>query len=768
MVRGSPRATGNLPQEFTTLVGRRFESSEVRRLLARSRLTTLIGPGGVGKTRLALHVAQNTRAAFPDGVWLLALADVTQPDLLPSIALSTLGKLGPAGNGAVAVVDQLGDRQLLLVLDNCEHLTEACAKLATELLRGCPNVRVLATSREALRIDGETQYLVPPLSFPEPGVPQAGAAVRSDAVALFVDRAAAFNPEFVLRGEDEQAVVALCQRLDGLPLAIELAAAGTRLVPIAQLLSWANDPSLAPALGRRTAPSRHRTLRATMEYSYQLCSDHARTLWARMSVFRGGAELDAIEAVCGGEGLPRTQVRSPLAELVDKSIATFDGARYRTLETIRQFGEECLGGLGEEPAVRRAHRDRYAELATEVEAGWFGPDQPALLGRVAQDLANVRAALEFCVAEKGEAGVGLRMASALWPFWLGCGLPGEGRRWLDRLLAADEKPTGERVTALWVAGYLAAVDGDVPAGLALVDACRQLADRFHDEVGIARAAQKRGFCGLLEGGTAEAVADLESAVRLERKLGDDNPYLAEALLYLGSALCYEGSLDRAADVLEEARAITLGHGEQLFLSWILVHLGLVALLDQRVSDAAALVSDALTRKRALEDTLGITFAVEILGWTALASGDAERSARLLAASETMSTSLGGYLAGNKQMLEWHRQYVRQARELLGRRAFEAATDYGRGLAADQVIDYALGETTAAKDATPNPWGDLPLTPREREIAQLVAAGKTNKDIAADLVIAHRTVDTHVENILTKMGFTSRTQIAALLSALPLP
>lgn len=765
MVRVMSRRAGNLPAELTRLVGRRAESAEVRRLLGASRLVTLIGPGGAGKTRLALQVGRAVRRAFRDGVWLLALADVTHPDLLPSTVLSTLGKPGPAGTGIAEVADHIGDRQMLLILDNCEHLIEVCAKLTTELLRSCPNVRVLATSREPLRVAGEALLRVPPLSLPEPGqLLQPGASSRFDAVALFLERASALNPEFSLREADEQAVIALCRRLDGLPLAIELAAAGTRLAPINELMSWADDPLLAAALGSRSAPSRHQTLRATMEYSFKLCSPHGRTVWARMSVFRGGADLDAIEEVCGGDALSSSQVRAALAELVDKSIATFDGARYQMLETIRQFGQECLQALAEEHAIRRAHRDRFVELAAEVDSGRFGPDQPALLGRVLKDEANVRAALEFCLAEDGEVGVGLRMASALSTFWVGCGRLAEGRLWLDRLLAADDQPTPERVTALYMDGYLSAVAGDILAGRALLGECRQLAGHFDDEASIAVADLTTGVADFLEGRLAEAICDLDDALPRLRNLGGREHYLAEALLYLGSALCFQNSPERAVEVLEEARALCARHGEQLLLSWTWVYLGLAALLDGRLPEAEALVKDALIRKRALGDTLGIVLAVEVLAWAALANHDAERAARLLAAAEAMSKPLGTHLAGHQRPLEWHAQYVQQAREVLGPRAFDAAARHGRQLTTDEVVDYALGKRTAPTTAASAPGADLPLTPREREIAELVATGKTNKEIAAELVIAPRTVDSHVEHILAKLSFTSRTQIAALFPA----
>ncbi|MEV5541860.1 LuxR C-terminal-related transcriptional regulator [Saccharopolyspora shandongensis] len=766
MVRGDSRPAGNLPAELTSLVGRRAEAAEVRRLWSGSRLVTLTGPGGVGKTRLALQVGRTARGAFPDGVWLVALDEVTQPDLLASTVASALGEPGLAGTCNATVAGYIGAQHMLLILDNCEHVINSCAKLITELLVRCPNLRVLATSREALRIEGEALYAVPPLSLPGPGQQVApGEAARFDAVELFLERALALNPRFTFSAADEQCVIALCERLDGLPLAIELAAAGTRLLPLGALADWAKAPPSEQVFGGRTAPSRHQTLRATMDYSYRLCSPHAQTLWARFSVFRGGADLDAVEAVCGGNVLPPQQVRPALVELIDKSVVVFDGFSYRMLETIRQFGLEHLRAAGEEDVIRRAHRDQVAALAVEVEGGWFGPDQQALLRRVRTDQANLRAALEFCLTERAEAGAGLRLASALWAFWLGCGVPGEGRRWLDRLLAADDRPTRERVTALWVNGCLTAMDGDIPAGLALFEQCQRLAARFQDQAGLAHALSQQGLAKLYAGRSEDAITDLEEAVRRERGLGQPNPYLAEALVDLGVALCYRDRLDRAVEVLQEARLLCSAHREQWLQSWALVFLGLAALIDERVPEAVALIKDALRRKRTLEDGMGMAHAVEILAWAALADHDEERAARLLAASEVLSRPVGPHLYGHHRLLQWRDHYLQQARDILGPRAFEEAAQFGRHLASDDVIAYALGEKPAPASVAVEPSANLPLTPREHEIAHLVAVGRTNKDIAAELVISRRTAEAHVQNILTKLGFSSRTEIAALFSAM---
>ncbi|WP_344679012.1 helix-turn-helix transcriptional regulator [Saccharopolyspora taberi] len=691
----------------------------------------------------------------------MSLAELTQPDLLPMTAMAALTAESRAGAGVAELSEYIGDQRMLLLLDNCEHMTEACAKLVADLLRNCPELRVLATSREALRVEGEAPYTVPPLAVPEMGQLRTGDSHNSESVMLFLERASILRPGLTLTSDDEQAVVALCRRLDGLPLAIELAAARIRALSIGELVNRYNDVRVLTS-GSRNAPSRQQTLRATMDYSYRLCSPEARALWARMSVFSGGADLTAVEAVCAG-GMPsRDLAEETLSELVDKSIVTFDGVRYRMLDTLREYGRERLRTLSEEQPTRTAHRDHFAALADEAATSWFSPDQPALLGRIQAELANIRAALEFCLTEPGEVDTGLRMASDLWYYWLGCGRQREGRLWLDRLLAVDSGLSPERVAALWVNSYLAVYDGDIPAGLRLLDQYRELATPLNDPAVVAHATYIRGLAELFQGGIEDAISLLDEGVRLERGLPELSPLYPPALIDFGSALCYRKQPNRAVAVLQEARNLSTAHGDQWLLAWSLVFLGLAELIEQRVPEAVALLNDGLARQRALDDILGLNIAVEFLAWAALTASapDAERAARLMGASQALRESLGAHLAGIQRLLEWHEQYARRAQEILGQRAFNAALENGRELGKDDAIAYALDEK-ATRHRTAD--SDLPLTPREREIAKLVASGKTNKKIAAELVIATRTVDSHVEHILTKLGFNSRTQIAALFA-----
>ena len=762
MGRSASRALGNLPAEVTSLVGRQVETGEVRALLARSRLVTLTGPGGVGKTRLALHAARSARAAFPDGVWMTHLAELTEPELLATTVMSAVDRPGAAGTRNSELRDFIADRQMLLILDNCEHLAEAVAALAADLLQGCHRLTMLVTGREALRIAGEALYKVPPLPVPRPGTSM-GAALRYDAVALFHERVGVLNRGFSVSEADQEAVVELCQRLDGLPLAIELTASSTRWLSIPTLLQRAEDP-LALRGGHRGVPERHQSVRASLDYSHELCSQSARRLWARLSVFRGGAELESIDAVCVGGALDRRAVATALFELVDKSIVLLDGSRYRMLETIRQYGEELLESSGDTASTRAAHLDYFASTAANVEADWFGPDQAALLRRVLADEANVRAALQSSLTQPGQVRTGLRMATALWTYWIGCGRPGEGRHWLGQLLDAADDPVPERVPALWVNGFLTVVDGDIPRARRILDECLRAAAAVHDEGSAAHALSTLGLADLFEGRTAEAIEHLEEGVELERRLDDASPYLADMLINLGLAYCYHAEPAKAVGVLEEARALCIAKGEELLLSWAVLFIGLVELLEGRAEDAAALARDALVLKRALHAEQGVVWAVELLAWAELEMGNPRRAALLLGACESRAHDFGPIFHGFKGMLESHEEYVRRTRQVLGPHHFETAVARGALLTMPELVAVALNEDSHPVRAPGTPR-DLPLTPREREIAQLVARGKTNREIAAELVIAPRTVDTHVQHILTKLDFTSRSQVAALMAVL---
>ena len=760
MARRVARGSGAFPAEVTGLVGRRSETADIKRLLERSRLVTLIGPGGVGQTRLALHVGRVLAGAFPDGTWLVPLAELSEPDLVVSVVLA---RLELTGTDLDELIERIGSQRMLLVLDNCEHLVGAISPVVRELLARCPELYVLATSRSALRVEGEALYQVPPLAVPEPGVDPASSPISWDAVALFLERASLQNPDFAGARVDQLAVAELCRRLDGLPLAIELAASSTRWLPLTALLERSADPLDSVTEGSQLAPDRHRSLRASLDYSRDLCSPEARRLWARMSVFRGGATLEAIESICGASNLS-TGVGPVLAELVDKSIVRLTGSRYRMLETIRQYGAELLRADGESDAIADAHLAYYAALADDLTWDWFGPKQAELSRRLAEDQGNVRAAFSAALDDPSRQRTGLRMGSSLWAFWIGSGSPAEGRHWLSRLLTGTDEATPERATALWVHGFLAIVDGDIPEGRASLDRCLAMA-RGVDDAAVAHAVNALGMADLFEGRIDEAVERLTEGVNLESRVDASSGHMADALSNLGLALCYAGDLDKATDILTEGRTLCEARGEELLLSWTLAFLALTHLLSGRAADALDLVRESLIIKRRLDNHQGMAWSGEIAAWILLELGDAQRSAALLGACESRSAEFGPLFHGFSGMQTWHAEYAGRARRALGAATFDREFKHGQALTLDDLVATALGEGAAAvvEGAAVPTWG-ANLTAREREIAEMVATGKTNREIAAKLVIAPRTVDTHVQHILTKLDFTSRSQVAALLAA----
>src|SRR5215510_727296 len=520
MAPGAP-ITGNLPAELTSFVGRRGELAEVRRLLAGSRLVTLTGVGGVGKTRLALRAAAGLARAFPGGEWLVRLDQLRDEALVAQAVAGALGLQDRGGYApAAALADYLAGRRLLLVLDNCEHLVDAVAELADLLLRAVAGLRVLATSRESLTIDGESVLPVPPLPVPPPGRRLTAAELtRFPAVGLFAERAAQVVPGFAVTEANAAAVAGICRRLEGLPLAIELAAAWLPVLSPEQIDARLGDRLGLLTRGGRTQPARQQTLRASIEWSYELCSQAERLLWTRLSVFAGGFELDAAEGICADHRLASDEALELLAALADKSIliaALGEGvARYRLPETLREFGQERLQESGEYTAMRRRHRDWYEQLARRVDIDWLSPQIADLTARLFREHANVQAAQDFCQTEPGEAEAGLRIALHVWFFqcWI-AGFVSEGRYRLDQVLARVGEPTVWRAQGLLLASFLAAVSGDHGAVQPLLEQGSSLAGQLDDPASRAFAAWVAAHLCLFAGDLPQAIAYSEDALAI--------------------------------------------------------------------------------------------------------------------------------------------------------------------------------------------------------------------------------------------------------------
>jgi non-specific serine/threonine protein kinase len=770
------RVTGNLPAELTGFVGRRDELAEVKRLLAGSRLLTLTGVGGVGKTRLALRAADGLRRAFRDGVWVVQLDQLRDPALVAQAVAEALGLQDRAGYApAAALAEFLAGRQLLLVLDNCEHLVDAIAKLADQLLRAAAELSVLATSREALTIDGETVMAVPPLPVPQADQPLTPAQLALvPAVRLFAERAAQVMPGFAVTEANMAAVAGICRQLEGLPLAIELAAARLRVLSPEQI-----DARLSVRLGLltqggRTRPERQQTLRASIDWSYELCSQAERRLWARLSVFAGGFELDAAEGICTDHRLAASRVLDLLAALNDKSILTAahsEGvSRYRLPETLREFGQERLQESGEYTALRRRHRDWHEQLARQVDTDWLSPQMADLTARLFREHANVQAAQDFCQTEPGEAEAGLRIALHVWFFhcWIE-GHVSEGRYRLGQLLPPTGEPTVWRALGLLLASFLAAVGGDRGAVQPLLEQGTSLAGQLNDPATQAFADWVAGHLCLFAGDLPQAIAHTEDGLAV-LPAADRGRQRAHLLICLANAAGLAGDEERVVACHREIATLTESGSEYIrhaYSAYSLWALGAAAWRRGDLDRAIGLQQQSLRLRS--EDLMGSAYCVEALAWIAASGRQYERAAFLLGAATGLLRSMGTTLDGNELVAGYHRSSEAQARRVMGEAAFQDAYHRGLELPAEDVFAYALEqplEKPPKKPPAPAVSDAAPLTPRQLQVARLIAAGRSNKEIAAELVISLRTAENHVEHILTKLGFTSRAQIATWVAASP--
>src|SRR3982075_497203 len=568
---------GNLPPELTSFVGREDQVAEAKAQLSTSRLVTLVGMGGVGKTRLALRGGEPVRAQFDDGVWLVPLDQLQDPALLADSVAATPGlRQQSAGPPLDVLVEYLSERRLLLLLDNCEQLLDACVELALRVLQTSPDVRILATSREPLGIRGEATLPVPPLALPDGGARHSLEEMSGyAAVTLFTERATAADPKFTLDEDNQAAVAEICQRLDGLPLAIELPAPRVRVLPVDEIRRRLSDLYGLLTTRLRAVPARHRTLWACLEWSYDLCSPEERLLWSRLSVFTGGFELDAAETVCAGDGLAAGAILDLLAALVDKSIVVREPAgnlaRYRLLEMIRDFGGAKLGGAGGGAILPRRHCDWYVQFVSEADADWIGPRQVDWLQRMDREVANLRTALEFCLTDPGEAEVGLQMTAALTEcYWVVRGRLSEARHWLDQALAQGARSNRYRLRALYVLSGIALMQGDVAGASGLVEQERELADQLRDPSARAQATYGSGLFATMTGDQRSATVYFQECLDRFREEGNLRSQL-DTLGFLGVSLAVEDER-RAIAYVEESLEISESRGEiyhRIHALWIL-------------------------------------------------------------------------------------------------------------------------------------------------------------------------------------------------------
>ncbi|MFD9664306.1 protein kinase [Rhodococcus sp. NPDC059968] len=759
------RRTGNLPLELTTFVGRRRELDEARKLLSGSRLVTLTGAGGVGKTRLALRVAARVQRDFADGAWLIELGDVSDESLLLDVVAGSLRLHDRSSRPLQDTVREfLAPREVLLILDNCEQIIDAVAALGATLLRSCPRLRILATSREGLGIGGETTLRVPPLVVPDSARPPGLQGLPSyDAVKLFTDRAVAAVPTFALAEENSGAVAHICQRLDGLPLAIELAAARLRVMSPEQILQRLTDRFAVLVRGARDLPSRQQTLQLCVDWSYHLCTPPEQKAWCRLSVFVGTFEIDAVDAVCAHD-LAASDPLELVTSLVDKSILVREEANgivlFRLLETLRDYGRVQLQRNDEYPELRRRHRDWYQQLVLDAEAGWISPQQLAWISRFKREQSNLRDAMGFSLSEPDSRGIGagLQIATGMYMLWGTQGLLTEGRRWLDQLLARQtDRFTIERVKALYVASVLAEQQGDIEIGASLVEEARTLGEQLNDPLATAIIAHATGLLAMFSGKLEQAFSEIDSALAVFRAR-DELTLLLEGLLMVGLVRDLLGETAHAITYYETALEITERREEVVYRSYTFWALGVAKWRQDNRDAATGFLTQGLRLAKRVDDPIISSICLEALAWLAGTEGNARRAVVLMGAAENVVRGVGTSSAYVPNLAIYHEECVRASRHALGDRVFESGMREGRALDLDAAIGYALGDQGARAPSPANPSSIL--TKRERQVAELIADGLTNKAIAARLVISQRTAQGHVEHILAKLGFTSRVQVVA--------
>jgi len=746
--RGSrDRGRGNLPAELTSFVGRERELDEISASLGTSRLVTLVGPGGVGKTRLAIRAATRHRRAFPDGIWLVDLGALRDPTLLAEHLAAALGLRDETGRWLVATLsDYLSQRRLLLLLDNCEHLLDPCASLVRALLQAGSGVRILATSREPLAITAESLVHVSPLD------------VEGPAVQLLVDRATAVRQQFRLTDATRPAAMELCRRLDGIPLAIELAAARLRGMNLDDIVRRLGDRLALLSEGDRSGPARQQTLRATLDWSHELLKPDERVLWRRLAVFAGGFGSEAATAVCYDDDfLPAHRVDDALSGLAERSVVQLDEAstgRYRVLETLREYASQKAAEAGELQWLRVRHRDYYLDIAKTASRTWATGEQVPWFRRLTSDYDNVREALEQCRQTPETAAVGLDVAARLWLWWQAAGRLGEGRRWVSTLLSAAPREAASRPIGQWAAGYLALAQHDVQAAETALSEALELARVSNDTETQSYAIGHLGLVRLFEGSHGAArdlFAQSAARHRVQGRPGLAAFQLADAAI----AATLDGDTETAIAEFEQSLIVSRSVGDTWTESHALWGLGLARLARHEAAEADEAMRHALHLMRDVGDRTGMALCLEGMALTAAATGDTERAAWLVGAAQGSWDAIPA--PPPAIVIGLRETAVERVRAALGDRRFAVLTTGGKDADTAEAVARALDETVEkAEEASARQL----LSRREQQVAALVSQGLSNKDIAQRLVLSSRTVESHIERIMNRLGMASRTEIAA--------
>lgn len=695
---------GNLPAELNAFVGRDDELTGIEPLLRESRLVTVAGVAGVGKSRFVTRAAALMEKRYCHGVWLAELSAVQDPELLEHALVDALGLTDHTGRPPRAVlVEHCAGRRLLLVIDGFEHLADACAGLVRELLRRAPRLQVLAAGRRPLRVDGELTYPLMPMN-------------DDDALELFARRAAAVRPGFVLTGADRETARELCRRLDGIPLALELAAGRLRALTMEQVLHRLDDRFRLLTGGSPSALPRHQTLRTAIGWSHELCAPEQRLLWARLSVFAGQFDLEAVEYICSGPGLLgrfRAGRAGRTAGAVRGAARGLPvGSRYRLLDTVREYGAEWLRATGDAERLRRRHRDWYLGLATWCELDWFSPRQAEAAARVDSELPNLRRAMECSMESPEEVHLAQYLAGTLWFYWVGCGRLSEGRHWLDHVLEADSPYDHSRLKALWVLGYVSVLQGDPVGAVSALQECREEGERAGDATAVAYAVHRTGCLSIVTDDPVRAEELLREALGRYREIGELNSNVLMAQVELGMAVAFRGDLEAAAAICGEVREICEDHGERWALAYALYVLGFAALRTGEDGRARRMLGEALSIAHAFHDLLGTVLALELLALITAVEGDAAEAAVLQGAADRIWPSVGLPLFGSVHYGRPRAECEERARAELGDARYDAQRRAGRRLDARAAVARALGGGTGtggapAADgrAAPEPEGE---------------------------------------------------------------